>query len=487
MLDLELDLEADLGIDTVKQAETFAAVREAYDIPREDSLELREFPTLGHVVQFVRDRRPDLVPAPAPGTVPAPASAPVPASAPAPAPASEDSITQKVLEVVASVTGYPPEMLELDLDLEADLGIDTVKQAETFAAVREAYGIPRDDKLELRNFPTLHHVIAWVKESMPEAAPSAAAQAEAADASPAAVAAHEPAEGLRRVPIAVLRPPLSACKPTGAELVEGITRRRDGRSGTGRKGAGQAVEEARRRRAHRRRHALCGRAQSEARRLDEGRSDPRRLLACWARPRRPNRRSLAGRLDHRGSKARQAFVHDDAHALRADLGTGHVPDVGDAPWRKARLRRDWRRGATRRRRWRLNQDLQTRETRSDGQGRRLRGKSEGKHRRRTTHRRDLVGPRGMRAWLRRRRTLGDHGIFRSGADLAPVRTRARTASLRSPALPGRSCLRSSRTWPRRRLEPSICSTSRPSRMPTTPTFNASQATAMAFSVSSSSG
>ena len=60
MLDLELDLEADLGIDTVKQAETFAAVREAYDIPRDDNLELREFPTLGHVIRFVRDRRPDL-------------------------------------------------------------------------------------------------------------------------------------------------------------------------------------------------------------------------------------------------------------------------------------------------------------------------------------------------------------------------------------------------------------------------------------------
>ena len=33
MLDLDLDLEADLGIDTVKQAETFAAIREAFDIP----------------------------------------------------------------------------------------------------------------------------------------------------------------------------------------------------------------------------------------------------------------------------------------------------------------------------------------------------------------------------------------------------------------------------------------------------------------------
>ena len=34
-------------------------------------------------------------------------------------------------------TGYPQEMLDLDLDLEADLGVDTVKQAEMFAAIRE--------------------------------------------------------------------------------------------------------------------------------------------------------------------------------------------------------------------------------------------------------------------------------------------------------------------------------------------------------------
>ncbi|UCF46141.1 MAG: SDR family NAD(P)-dependent oxidoreductase, partial [Myxococcales bacterium] len=230
MLDLELDLEADLGIDTVKQAETFAAVREAYDIPRDDNLELREFPTLEHVIQFVRDRRPDLV-SPRKDDASHPprgALAPSPAqsdgstgSVPAPVPASaSDSIAEKVLEVVSGVTGYPPEMLELDLDLEADLGIDTVKQAETFAAVREAYGIPRDDNLELRDFPTLNHVIAWVKDRMQEAAPSSPAEAEEQPASAPTVAA-EATEGLRRVPLAVLRPPLSLCKPTGVDLDEG--------------------------------------------------------------------------------------------------------------------------------------------------------------------------------------------------------------------------------------------------------------------------
>ena len=61
-----------------------------------------------------------------------------------PAPAG-DEITDAVVGIVAQLTGYPPELLDLDLDLEADLGVDTVKQAEVFAAVRERFGVERDD------------------------------------------------------------------------------------------------------------------------------------------------------------------------------------------------------------------------------------------------------------------------------------------------------------------------------------------------------
>ena len=43
-----------------------------------------------------------------------------------------------MLAIVAEQTGYPADLLDLDLDLEADLGVDTVKQAEVFAAIREA-------------------------------------------------------------------------------------------------------------------------------------------------------------------------------------------------------------------------------------------------------------------------------------------------------------------------------------------------------------
>ena len=73
---------------------------------------------------------------------------------------------------MAEKTGYPPDMLEMDLDLEADLGVDTVKQAETFAAVREEYGIERQESLKLRDFPTLLHVVQFVYDFRPDLKPS---------------------------------------------------------------------------------------------------------------------------------------------------------------------------------------------------------------------------------------------------------------------------------------------------------------------------
>ena len=190
MLDLDLDLEADLGVDTVKQAEMFAAIREIYGIPRDENLKLRDFPTLAHVIQFVYDKRPDLAAASLrhqrqsnhhAATTPVAAPAAAASAVARPRPPADDSVKEKVLEIVAEKTGYPKDMLDLDLDLEADLGVDTVKQAEMFAAIREAYNIPRDENLKLRDFPTLAHVIQFVYDKRPDLAqrrlPAAAAVA----------------------------------------------------------------------------------------------------------------------------------------------------------------------------------------------------------------------------------------------------------------------------------------------------------------------
>ena len=83
----------------------------------------------------------------------------------------------RVLALMAEKTGYPQDMLDLDLDLEADLGVDTVKQAEMFAAIREIYSIPRDENRKLRDYPTLAHVIRFVFEKRPDLAAAASSQA----------------------------------------------------------------------------------------------------------------------------------------------------------------------------------------------------------------------------------------------------------------------------------------------------------------------
>ena len=94
----------------------------------------------------------------------APLRPPVATPATAAPVAAVDEVLGVVTSIVAEMTGYPSELLEPDLDLEADLGVDTVKQAEVFAAVREHYDVERDDNLQLRDFPTLRHVASWVRD-----------------------------------------------------------------------------------------------------------------------------------------------------------------------------------------------------------------------------------------------------------------------------------------------------------------------------------
>ncbi|MFN8443174.1 MAG: SDR family NAD(P)-dependent oxidoreductase [Caldilineaceae bacterium] len=236
MLDLDLDLEADLGVDTVKQAETFAAVRTAFAIPVQEGLKLRDYPTLKSVIGFVYTMRPDLVHTQSPAQPVPVAVAPTaaPSAQPSTPAASDDPVADKVLALVAQKTGYPTEMLDLDLDLEADLGVDTVKQAETFAAVRTAFDIPFQENLKLRDYPTLKSVIGFVYTMKPELkGASGTLQAASNKSAPEqqAVSASKPAVKIqsigtladadkmpRRVPVPALRPALDLCKSTGVVL-----------------------------------------------------------------------------------------------------------------------------------------------------------------------------------------------------------------------------------------------------------------------------
>ncbi|MER6358646.1 SDR family NAD(P)-dependent oxidoreductase [Streptomyces sp. NPDC001634] len=65
---------------------------------------------------------------------------PDPVSASAPAVVRESDVLQTVLEIISERTGYPMDMLEPGLDLEADLSIDSIKRAEIAGELAERLG-----------------------------------------------------------------------------------------------------------------------------------------------------------------------------------------------------------------------------------------------------------------------------------------------------------------------------------------------------------
>ena len=72
---------------------------------------------------------------------PEPEPEPIPAAT-HPAPARDKgpgTIAEALVAIVRDRTGYPAEMLRPDLDLEADLGIDSIKRVEILGSLRDAY------------------------------------------------------------------------------------------------------------------------------------------------------------------------------------------------------------------------------------------------------------------------------------------------------------------------------------------------------------
>jgi hypothetical protein len=94
------------------------------------------------------------------------------------------AIQKFVVTALAERTGYPEDMLELDLDLEGDLGIDTVKQAETFSRARKHFGLTPARNVRMRDYNTLRKVIQFFVEQTALSAPEIAAEPKPAVAMP---------------------------------------------------------------------------------------------------------------------------------------------------------------------------------------------------------------------------------------------------------------------------------------------------------------
>jgi len=81
------------------------------------------------------------------------------ASAPAPPALSIETLHKTIIEVVAHCTGYPVEMLGLDMDIEADLGVDSIKRVEILSAMNvRAPGLPEVSAARMASMRTLREI-----------------------------------------------------------------------------------------------------------------------------------------------------------------------------------------------------------------------------------------------------------------------------------------------------------------------------------------
>ena len=220
MLTLEMSLDHDLGIDSIKRVEILSALQERVpNLPAFKPDELGSLHTLNDVVTLaelrsVEARNPELgmrneraagqigpgIPInPAAGIAPAlatpvlntqysvvsipnaPAST-LPPSRPDFAPSSANetldsalrapssALITTVMEVVSEKTGYPTEMLSLEMSLDHDLGIDSIKRVEILSALQERVAdLPAFKPEELGALHTLNDVVMLAEARSAEA------------------------------------------------------------------------------------------------------------------------------------------------------------------------------------------------------------------------------------------------------------------------------------------------------------------------------
>ncbi|MCD4739086.1 MAG: hypothetical protein K8R89_07500 [Anaerolineae bacterium] len=197
MLELEMDMEADLGIDSIKRVEILSALAEQYpELPVVEPDSLTELHTLGQIVEQWQEKARERGSEEARGRESEKARGresekargreseevatqqPV-SSAASVAPPAAGALAAALLAVVSEKTGYPAEMLELEMDLEADLGIDSIKRVEILSALAEQYPeLPAVEPDSLTELHTLGQIVEQWQAGMetsgaPETQPSA--------------------------------------------------------------------------------------------------------------------------------------------------------------------------------------------------------------------------------------------------------------------------------------------------------------------------
>jgi acyl transferase domain-containing protein/NAD(P)H-dependent flavin oxidoreductase YrpB (nitropropane dioxygenase family)/acyl carrier protein len=179
LIELDLDLEADLSIDSIKRAEVAGEVATRLRLTVEgDESELEDLVkarTVRSMVDWLNQKmgsattttviHATTVLAPAAGS---PNSAALVATSTVTV--TTPDFQTAILDVISERTGYPVDLIELDLDLEADLSIDSIKRAEVAGEVATRLRLTVEgDESELEDLVkarTVRSMVDWLNQKM---------------------------------------------------------------------------------------------------------------------------------------------------------------------------------------------------------------------------------------------------------------------------------------------------------------------------------
>ncbi|WP_404364032.1 SDR family oxidoreductase [Corallococcus coralloides] len=133
-------LEDELGIDSVKLAEIAAVIAREFQLPPDRLPRSGKARTLGAIAGAVKEAL-GTAPSPVVTSAPPPVASAVSAGVEARVGTHAPDLLPRVRAVFARVTRYPEELLTPHADLEDELGIDSVKQAEVMAVLMKELGL----------------------------------------------------------------------------------------------------------------------------------------------------------------------------------------------------------------------------------------------------------------------------------------------------------------------------------------------------------
>jgi acyl transferase domain-containing protein/NAD(P)-dependent dehydrogenase (short-subunit alcohol dehydrogenase family)/acyl carrier protein len=156
MIEEDMEVESDLGIDTVKQATILSTLSERFGKTDNVDFKMSAYPTVGHLIKLFA---PDIQKI---SIIEKTSTEDITAKNPSTVSSSleiANDTAKEVIKVISEITGYPPEMIEDDMEVEGDLGIDTVKQATILSTLSERFGKTDSVDFKISAYPTVGHLI----------------------------------------------------------------------------------------------------------------------------------------------------------------------------------------------------------------------------------------------------------------------------------------------------------------------------------------